>query len=68
MIKRKVINGKVFIEQTTFYIYPNEEALQADRPFLITSNKTVYNKYKTEEFNIFKDSRSHVIANVSESK
>jgi len=47
MIKRKEIKGNIFIAQTTYYIYRSEDDLQNDKlPFLITSNKKVFESYK----------------------
>jgi len=49
MVKREYINGKVLVSQTTFYIYKSEEDLQNDKiPFLITSDKKLFNRYKRQ--------------------
>ena len=47
MINRKEINGNIFIEQTTYYIYESQKHLDNDHAFLRTSNKKVFNKYKS---------------------
>lgn len=47
MIKDEKINDMVFLEQTTYYIYRTEEDWKNDIPFLTTSNKGVFDEYKT---------------------
>ena len=45
---REQIGDKIFIAQTTFYIYENEEHLQSDRPaFCTTSDKEVFESHKS---------------------
>jgi len=47
MIKTEIINGKVFLEQRTYYIYRNkEDQLQDNSPLLITSNEELFDKHK----------------------
>lgn len=48
-IKREEINGRIFIAQTTYYIYDSEGHLTADHAFLRTSNKKVFDRYKKIE-------------------
>jgi len=43
----KNINGKIYVEQTTYYVYRSEEDLQDDKPCLITSSKKVFDRHKT---------------------
>ena len=50
MKKYKTINDKVFIEQTTYYVYKNEEDLQnGGIPLLTTSNYDVFLAYRISE-------------------
>jgi len=55
MIKREEINGKIFIAQTTYYIYDSEEHLQNDHAFLRTSDRKLFNKHRANESNGAKD-------------
>ena len=49
MQKTETINGKVFIAQTTYYIYRSEESLQNDEaPFCTTSDVETFNRYKEQ--------------------
>lgn len=47
-IKEKIIDGKIFMVQTTYYIYDSEEHLQTNHAFLRTSDKKLFNKYKKQ--------------------
>ena len=38
MIKKEIINGKVFVEQRTYYVFHDEVAQRAYEPSTITSN------------------------------
>jgi hypothetical protein len=51
MIVEETINGKVFIAQTTYYVYASEEARQNGIATLTTSNTEVFetNKKATRE-------------------
>jgi len=50
MVKRETINGRVFIAQTTYYVYRSEAELQDDKPpFLETSNGETFEQYKEQE-------------------
>jgi len=43
MIKKEIINGKLFLTQTTFYIYNSEDGNVKDEiPTLVTSDKKVF--------------------------
>ena len=44
----ETINLNVFVAQTTYYIYRCEEDRQNDRPFLVTSDKSVFELYKEQ--------------------
>jgi hypothetical protein len=47
MIVKETVDGKVFIAQTTYYIYRSEEDLQTDKqPMLITSDTVEFEGYK----------------------
>jgi len=46
MIHEEEINGKIFIAQTTYYIYESEQHLQDDHAFLRTSDKKLFNNHK----------------------
>lgn len=48
MIKEETIGSVVFVEQTTFYIYENEEAHQKDHAYLRTSDKKKFDSYKKQ--------------------
>lgn len=47
MIQEEKIKNMVFLEQTTYYIYRSNEDWENDKPFLTTSNRAVYARYKT---------------------
>lgn len=47
MIKKTIINGTVFIAQTTYYIYKDEQSIQNSPPMLTTSDRRVFNNQKT---------------------
>jgi len=49
MIKETKIGAKIFIEQTTYYVYASESHRQNDAPSLTTSNKKVFNSAKKKE-------------------
>jgi len=52
MVVREIINGKIFLAQTTFYVYRSESDLANDKiPCLITSDKKLWNKYKRQKNN-----------------
>lgn len=52
MINKEIINGIVCLEQTTYYIYRNEEDQKNGyAPFLSTSDKTVYDFHKNQLLN-----------------
>lgn len=59
MIKETKINGKIFVEQRTYYVYENWEAQTMDNPMIITSEKKVFRrqlrreKIKREKQNIY---------------
>jgi len=42
MIKKEIINGEVFIEQTTYYIYKNEKDMKKDKPLVVTGDKKIF--------------------------
>ena len=46
MIQDEQINGMVFLQQTTYYIYRNEEDRKNDRAFLCTSSKKTFDMYR----------------------
>lgn len=46
MLKEEKINSMIFVEQTTFYVYRNENDRKEDIPCLITSNKDVFDNHK----------------------
>jgi len=47
MIKKEIIKGNVFLEQTTFYIYRNEQdQIEGNVPFLTTSSKEDFERNK----------------------
>ena len=46
MLKEKKINSMVFVEQTTFYVYHNEEDRKEDKPCMVTSDKWTFNRLK----------------------
>ena len=46
MIKKEIINGVVFIEQTSFHIYRSDEANKKNDAFLITSNRDEFEHTK----------------------
>ena len=48
MSKAETINGAVFLEQTTYYIYRSEEDRLNDKPMLTTSCKKTWNSYKKQ--------------------
>jgi len=50
MISNITINGVVFQEQTTYYVYPSEQAKKDGKPELITSDKDVYLRYCANRF------------------
>ena len=49
MIGREVINGKIIIYQTTYYLYNNEEDIENDKPMLICSDISDCYKYCRNE-------------------
>lgn len=49
MIKKEIINGKVFLAQTTYYVYRNEEDYKKDKRFVITSDEKEFERRKEEE-------------------
>ena len=51
MIRKEIINGKVFLIQTTFFVYDNESKHKNGVPRLITSNKKEFNYHKKNELN-----------------
>jgi len=50
MIEKKIINGKVFIAQTTYYVYRDEDELRAtiSHP-TITSSSELFKKWQEAE-------------------
>ena len=48
-IKDTVIGEKVFVTQTTYYIYRNEEDRKKDIIWCVTSDKRVFNRHKNRE-------------------
>jgi len=46
MIKTEIIKGKIFVEQTTYYIYNNEKDYNDLRHSMCTSSKETFNKQK----------------------
>lgn len=47
MIKKEVINGKLFLIQSTFYIYDSEDGnVKEEIPLLVTSDKNLFYTYK----------------------
>lgn len=53
-IKKTEINGRIFIKQTTYYIYDSKKDLMSDIPILTTSNKSVFEKHKQIYLNSLK--------------
>ncbi len=49
MIKKEIINKKIFVEQTTFYVYKDENAHKSDTASLVTSNQDDFETYKEIE-------------------
>ena len=49
MIKKEIVNGKIFVEQTTFYMYEDEDAHKSDTASLITSDQDDFEMYKEVE-------------------
>jgi len=54
MIKETKIGAKIFIEQTTFYVYESEYHRQNDRASIVTSDKKVFNAAKKRENEVIK--------------
>jgi len=48
MIKEEKIGKRIFIAQTTYYIYDSEEKRQNDYAFLRTSDKKLFESYKKQ--------------------
>lgn len=46
MIKEEKILNNIFIEQTTYYIYKNEEDRQLGFPSITTSDQKLFKYYK----------------------
>ncbi len=46
MIKEEKIKELIFLAQTTYYIYNNEEDRKNDIPYIITSDKKTFDSYK----------------------
>jgi hypothetical protein len=47
MIKKEIINGKLFLTQTTFYVYDSEDGNVKDEiPILITSDIKTFRSHK----------------------
>ena len=49
MIKKQIINGKVFLEQRTYYVYHDEVAQRASQPSVITSDEKDFKRLKKLE-------------------
>jgi len=49
MVEREEINGKIFIEQTSYYIYNSEEDRKKDEWEFTTSNKKEFEKEKKRQ-------------------
>jgi len=49
MIKEETINGKVFIEQTTYFIYNSEEDRQNSLPLIVTGIQELFEEKKRAE-------------------
>ena len=49
MINTEIINGKVFVEQTTFYVYKDENARKSDIANFVTSDQDRFAIYKETE-------------------
>lgn len=54
MIKETKIGTKIFIEQTTYYMYDSEYARSNDRPSITTSDKKVFDKEKKRQKDFLK--------------
>ncbi len=48
MIVKEIIHSYIFIEQTTYHIYRNEEERQNGRAFLTTSDKETFESFKEQ--------------------
>ena len=46
MIKKETINGTVYLEQTTYYIYGSEEDWKKDLPAITMSSRKEFNRRK----------------------
>jgi hypothetical protein len=46
MVKETVINGQIFLEQTTYYCYRQGDTREKGTPYLTTSSKEVFNQNK----------------------
>ena len=46
MIREEVIDGVVFVAQTTFYVYGDKEAREKDEHMLVTSDRKLFNRQK----------------------
>jgi hypothetical protein len=42
MIREVIINGRVFVEQVTYFIYEDEAMRSVDKPYLTTSNESLF--------------------------
>jgi hypothetical protein len=48
MIKEEKIGKRIFVEQTTYYIYLNNKERKDDYAFIITSDKKLFDAYKKQ--------------------
>jgi len=49
MLKETKIGGKIFLEQTTYYVYASESHRQNDVPSVTTSSKKEFNRIKQSQ-------------------
>lgn len=49
MIKSKIINGKVFVEQTTYYVYKDADDHVLNRHIICTSDIGQFKRLKNDE-------------------
>lgn len=49
MIKKEIINGRVFLEQRTYFIYANEKDWKNGKHILVTSDESIFKLNKKEK-------------------
>ena len=65
MIKELKVGKKIFMAQTTYYIYNSKKNLQEGRPALTTSDKSVFESYLRK---ILGDSIKNVMSKLKKRK